>query len=684
MGGAFRITRAEFLKIFKKPSVYIMGTVLALVILIASLFFEPTKVSSGYVTFSSSVKTVSEVKDIFNSEEGAENSTQYDVQLTLSENIVNFYKSLNTRKNTIQESYSALAKAYTALEASVSAENYTAYKTALANYKTALSFNPGDYNGLFPLYLESSTYTNKQIANVNTVINSSNSYDATQFLTIYKSSKFNEKLSETYSTAMQFETSLMEELVEGSEQHNNSYINAVLNGGTINDEESYINYVTPVIDALQQLKTYFEAISGTTHPIALLDAPLYNNVIGEIQNLIAVVRDNKDIPPTDVVREKNKKKIEVLRSSTYLTRIKTLIKNDKFVEISDETIAALTEKIETIKTRREEVKENLRNLNVNLSVNRAIEYVSEYKLINKIAHDMAVNTLHLEMLQNKDDQEIQSLLGYDFRTFNRYSVKESLLKDNYMFDSNTVSFDYAQVFSFGQNSTAKTTIFDFMFYALRISTLFIIVFAIIMAANLIASEFDTGTIKLLAMRPFRRSKIITGKLMATMFFVIIFVLFSALISALAGLAMFDWSLAPVLAVFNSTVAFSIHPILLMLINIASVIIEIMFFAVIAITFSTLTRSFAGTVTSTLIIYILSLGLNIIFGNALWYSYTPFINVDFFKYLGGAFTSSNSMITALFTTPLLKNMDFFISLGLYGGITILLLILTYSVFKRRDV
>ena len=37
--GVFRIAKAEFIKIFKKPSVYIMGVILASVLVLSLLFF---------------------------------------------------------------------------------------------------------------------------------------------------------------------------------------------------------------------------------------------------------------------------------------------------------------------------------------------------------------------------------------------------------------------------------------------------------------------------------------------------------------------------------------------------------------------------------------------------------------------------------------------------------------------
>ena len=223
-----------------------------------------------------------------------------------------------------------------------------------------------------------------------------------------------------------------------------------------------------------------------------------------------------------------------------------------------------------------------------------------------------------------------------------------------------------------------------MFYAMKIATVLISAFAILMAASLIASEYDSGTIKLLAMRPFRRWKIITGKLFATMFFVIVFVLFSAIISLVAGICLYPLSSAPVLAVLNGQVAFAINPALLMAIYICSTILEIFFYAVLALSISTIFRSYTAAISISFITFILAYSLNILFGGAFWYSFIPFINTDFFKYFGGSFLSTQTgLFNSLFAPTLLSNASIFITLGIYLGTISLLIILTHIIFKARD-
>ena len=61
-----------------------------------------------------------------------------------------------------------------------------------------------------------------------------------------------------------------------------------------------------------------------------------------------------------------------------------------------------------------------------------------------------------------------------------------------------------------------------------------------------------------------------------------------------------------------------------------------------------------------------------------------VNLNLFKYFGNGFLSNpNSSLSILFNTPMLGNMNYFISLILSAGTMAILLAITYTVFRRRD-
>ena len=103
MMGTMRIARAEFIKIFKKPSIYIMGIILAIVILLASFFFAPTKRTDTKVTIAG--ENVAEIVLNFETDSGSENIYQYDLKNTQAEKMIDFYSYLNLRESNIKTAY---------------------------------------------------------------------------------------------------------------------------------------------------------------------------------------------------------------------------------------------------------------------------------------------------------------------------------------------------------------------------------------------------------------------------------------------------------------------------------------------------------------------------------------------------------------------------------------------------
>ena len=97
--GVFRIARAEFIKIFKKPSVYLMGVILAAVLVLSLLFFEPIGKQNYSVKLDGS--TVGQVYDMFtndnNISSGDIKKSKYDEQINNNLTKINFYKVLNSR-----------------------------------------------------------------------------------------------------------------------------------------------------------------------------------------------------------------------------------------------------------------------------------------------------------------------------------------------------------------------------------------------------------------------------------------------------------------------------------------------------------------------------------------------------------------------------------------------------------
>ena len=152
---------------------------------------------------------------------------------------------------------------------------------------------------------------------------------------------------------------------------------------------------------------------------------------------------------------------------------------------------------------------------------------------------------------------------YDFDKYNEYLYNERITTNKYYLENNKYSNSYINNFSLAQNSSTETNVFDFMYFSLEICAVVITIFAMMQICNLITNETESGTITLLLVRPYKRGKIITAKLLTTIFFVLTFMLFASLITFAGGMAMFGYESRLILAVFNSQAIFEISPILLM-------------------------------------------------------------------------------------------------------------------------
>src|SRR5690606_23989834 len=117
----------------------------------------------------------------------------------------------------------------------------------------------------------------------------------------------------------------------------------------------------------------------------------------------------------------------------------------------------------------------------------------------------------------------------------------------------------------------------------------------------------------------------------------------------------------------------------------SIILEVLFYAIIAISISTIFRSFSAALAITFVFLIAGLVLNIVLGSYIWYTFIPFVNTDFFRFLGGTFINNDtSLISSILNNSLLSNANFFIAIGVYAVTTLLVLLTSYVFIKKRDI
>ena len=389
---------------------------------------------------------------------------------------------------------------------------------------------------------------------------------------------------------------------------------------------------------------------------------------------------------------------EVLSSNTYLNEIKALINKIENIELNNDILKT---KLNYVLDKNQEITKNyekaivdaynkasgddaynLSDENIKAMQELVIDYVASYKNAINIIN----NNLKIQLATNKSDAEMSNFIGYE--GFSSYEYNETLVKSEYLLENGLGDGDFANSLAFNKTSNVHTNAYDYMYFALEIISFVVIAFTVVLGAGMIAKEQSNGTIKLLAIRPYNRHKIMFSKILATMFFAFVFVLISFIVTFITGAILYGTTSLDILAVFNATTPLVISPITMMLIYMVCMLIKILVFIMLTFFISTIFKSYVAAVSVSVFVYVANLIITFIGNGANWLKYNIFANLDLFKFFGGAFinkyTENGNFLTNMFLSPVFSDTGI-----LYVGILVSALILvlgitTFAVFKNRDI
>jgi ABC-2 type transport system permease protein len=265
-----------------------------------------------------------------------------------------------------------------------------------------------------------------------------------------------------------------------------------------------------------------------------------------------------------------------------------------------------------------------------------------------------------------------------------YEQNETLSKNVYLFQNNKFSYEYANPFSVANPSNTSVNAFDFAYYTLELFSFIIIIYVIVLGAGMIAGEEANGTMKLLAMRPYKRYKIFLGKVFAALKVGLIFIVIGAIASFITGAYLYGTVSLPILSVFNMEYVIISSPYLMFGVYLFTLFIEILFYTIIAVSISSIFKSYTGAVTISILIYFLSMILSFVAG-ASFLKFVPLTHTNLFKYFGAAFSGNTSVagLNSLLTPPILLGSDFIFSVSALSITMVVLLITALKIFSKRD-
>lgn len=537
--------------------------------------------------------------------------------------------------------------------------------------------------------------TTKNDISTNVSINSSTVEDVYSSFLTYKTD-YEKKLVELESdieSLIEIQADFKKNLVDISSEiydHRLELNSLVYNGNNQQKLDCLINLIT---NAEEYNTLYSEYLNYNTTPLILVTKQLDLEINLELETLLKLLNKDGDKTTDNFYIELN----DALENCKCVANLKHLSSEIKGLEYSSEILKST---LETYKTKKDSYKlellskindnankasidKNYNDSQVNVKETKSLAF--KYLSCDSTCYNILKESLMLNISTNFSDAEMASFLK--FENFNSYSHNENLNKNIYLYNNNYTDADFSAMFAFNTNSGSQKNAFDYMYFTMEIASVLIIIFTVIIGAGMIAKEYSDGTIKLLAIRPFSRNKIVLAKILATMFLSFLLVLTVLVVSLITGYILYGISFPTMLIVLNGSITFTLPIWVVFLIYIACLLIKIWIFALLSIAISVLFKSYVLSVCISAGIYILNLIVTFVSKGASWLKYNIFANLDLFKYFGGSFTTNYSTtqnLNSLFISPVFADTSIWLTVATISIMAIVLNIILFTVFKHRDI
>lgn len=216
-----------------------------------------------------------------------------------------------------------------------------------------------------------------------------------------------------------------------------------------------------------------------------------------------------------------------------------------------------------------------------------------------------------------------------------------------------------------------TSMWDVAIIESSILFMLVTIFTVVIAAGGVAEEFTSGTIKLLLIRPWSRSKILLSKYISIMLFAVLLAVILFGSSLLVNWICFGINASPDI-VPNFVGKDGITPFSYMLQYYGLTLISLVVTVTLAFMLSTVFRSGGLAIGMALF---LMLGVNTFIGliamlKYKWIDYLLFIHLNLTQYLDGS--------------PMREGMTLGYSLGVLGVYYVIFIAITWYIFNKRDV
>ncbi len=530
---------------------------------------------------------------------------------------------------------------------------------------TKLSYSGQSVSSVYQEFKNTNNTINKYSID-NEIENNYTTIDS-QFDSIVKDDKLNNLQDRVYIVNSYIINNLREDQISAS------------TGGT----EKFVKIFTELKEMCSNLLSYLATLKGETLNFYFTQSQ-YNKVYDEIEELYEVVPSKNDFDAYRTADDFIDLANTIRRNYTLSSARQTVSSLEK-IEIDVDNYLELTKKYYT------DAKQTLNdvyNTQIENFVNeegkfestdendiaQLNEYIAQYYSFATMNMTVFSNKFMLLRIGEKSDTELRDLIGYT--EVSKYALNEQDEIFDYLLEKGDFEYNYLSSFNYNSSSGATSNAYDYTVYSMQILSILIIVFTIFYACSSIAGDQTSGTMKMIAIRPYTRNKLFIGKYVSCLMFGIMLMLICTIASFVVGSIMYGLPMSQCLVVFNASSVISIHPILLLFIYLISLVVNLLFYISLAMFICLLFKSNTLSVFLTTIIYATQVVLNGLVGSA-WLKYTPFGHFDLFKYFG------NSKL-GMFSMNILPDSDFLISAIILGLMIVVFNSISHLIFKRRDI
>ncbi len=445
------------------------------------------------------------------------------------------------------------------------------------------------------------------------------------------------------------------------------------------DNGNTINYYLYSENYVQSLKSELE----TLNPDKPSDVTTYINILSDIQ-LSEIMEQHKDaewklaiinerIAPYISERntyqygaEKNEKQVEIINQE--IDELLAKLDENDWKYFAREDLAQAEQQIEELNRQKEQTEDTavIKNIDSQIQTAKTEKEIAEYRLnkeipygndyLNRAISNLQMANSNLASFENTDELTYQEKLEYN-------SYLEVQAESRYILDTGNDINNSDSLKGILQNFYSQFGIF-------------LIVVVVMIAGTIVSEEFNKGTIKLLLVKPYTRSKILMAKAITTLIMIIFVIIVTLLMEILIGGVIFGFdSLSePVVAYnFNTNTIQEMNIFANLGLQTLTQLPMIILLATLAFAISTIFSNSTLAITISLLGYMSSSIINqLAIGYDLQFlKYFVTMNWDLSMYLYGGL-------------PYMEGMSMLLSILICVVYFLIMMIPTFIVFKKRNI